>query len=267
MLTTGMGGVLPEQPDPTNFGRILDVGCGTGGWLIETAKTYPFIETLCGADISKPVLAWARAHAQREQLMDRVQFKPMDALRVLEFPASSFDLINQRLGTSWLRTWEWTKLLVEYQRVCRPGGIIRLTEGNICIETTSSALKTLNAIALAAANNSGRLFAHKSDGLTSQLARLLTQHGIEEVQERVYTLVYRGGTPEGQAFSEDIERFYRVALPFFRKWTNVPKAYQEIYQEALKDMQKPDFSATWTVLTVWGKRRTDGETFHLRGLR
>ena len=37
MLTTGMGGVLPEQPDPTRFKRVLDVGCGAGGWLIETA--------------------------------------------------------------------------------------------------------------------------------------------------------------------------------------------------------------------------------------
>jgi predicted TPR repeat methyltransferase len=32
MLTKGMG-VMPEQPDPTNFKRILDIGCGTGGWL------------------------------------------------------------------------------------------------------------------------------------------------------------------------------------------------------------------------------------------
>ncbi len=41
MITAGMGGVLPEQPDPTSFQRVLDVGCGTGGWLIEVAKTYP----------------------------------------------------------------------------------------------------------------------------------------------------------------------------------------------------------------------------------
>ncbi len=31
MVTAGMGGVLPEQPDPTIFKRVLDVGCGTGG--------------------------------------------------------------------------------------------------------------------------------------------------------------------------------------------------------------------------------------------
>jgi ubiquinone/menaquinone biosynthesis C-methylase UbiE len=48
MVTAGMGGVLPEQPDPAIFQRVLDVGCGTGGWLIETAKAYPAMSLLVG---------------------------------------------------------------------------------------------------------------------------------------------------------------------------------------------------------------------------
>jgi trans-aconitate methyltransferase len=48
MLTTGMGGVLPELAGRVDYSclqRVLDVGCGTGGWLMETARTYPTIET------------------------------------------------------------------------------------------------------------------------------------------------------------------------------------------------------------------------------
>jgi tRNA G46 methylase TrmB len=52
MITAGMSGVLSEQPDPTIFRRVLDVGCGTGGWIIEAAKTYPTM-SLVGIDISK----------------------------------------------------------------------------------------------------------------------------------------------------------------------------------------------------------------------
>ena len=51
LITAGMGGVLPEQPDPARLQRVLDVGCGTGGWLIETARTYPTIELLIGVDV------------------------------------------------------------------------------------------------------------------------------------------------------------------------------------------------------------------------
>jgi len=32
MITEAMGGVLPEQQDPTRLQRVLDIGCGPGGW-------------------------------------------------------------------------------------------------------------------------------------------------------------------------------------------------------------------------------------------
>jgi SAM-dependent methyltransferase len=81
---------------------------------------------------------------------------------------NSFDLVNQRLGISWLRTWEWRKLLLEYQRVCRPGGIIRITESNVGVECNSPALTKLWGISLETGYNSGRLFTKSPDGLSRQ---------------------------------------------------------------------------------------------------
>src|SRR5579883_1183831 len=119
LLTGSMGGVLPEQPDPGSFQRVLDVGCGTGGWLIEVARTYPTMTHLVGVDVSRTMVAYARERARAEGVDDRVEFRVMDALRMLEFPDQTFDLVNQRLGQGYLRTWEWSKLLQEYQRVCQ----------------------------------------------------------------------------------------------------------------------------------------------------
>ena len=106
MLTTGMGGVLPEQPDPTGILRVLDVGCGSGGWLIDLAKTTPSSTLLIGVDVSLTFVEDARAQAKAEQVSDRVEFYVMDALRMLEFPTSFFDLVNHRSASSWLRTWD-----------------------------------------------------------------------------------------------------------------------------------------------------------------
>src|SRR5947207_14236946 len=89
MLTAGMGGLLPELADPTSLQRVLDVGCGTGGWLLETARTYPTIERLVGADISNKMLTYARDQAKVQPLAGRVEFHTMDALRILEFPRAS----------------------------------------------------------------------------------------------------------------------------------------------------------------------------------
>ena len=143
MITQAMGGVLPEQPDPSLFRRVLDVGCGTGGWLIETAKTYPAIETLCGIDVSSTMVAYARTQADAAGVSDRVRFQVMDALRMLEFSSGYFDLVNQRSGASYLRTWDWSKLLQEYQRVTHIGGVLRISEGEWGAESTSPALTRL----------------------------------------------------------------------------------------------------------------------------
>ena len=65
---------------------------------MEIAKTYPTIERLVGVDISSKMMEYARAQAESMALDGRVQFQTMDALRILEFPTASFDLVNQRLG-------------------------------------------------------------------------------------------------------------------------------------------------------------------------
>ncbi|MGH7867502.1 MAG: class I SAM-dependent methyltransferase, partial [Candidatus Dormibacteraceae bacterium] len=109
LFTTGMGGALPEQPDPTIFQRVLDVGCGTGGWLIEAAKTYPTMTRLVGVDVNTRMIEYARAQAVAEQVQDRVEFQVMDALLILEFPKGYFDLANVRFATGYMRTWNWPK--------------------------------------------------------------------------------------------------------------------------------------------------------------
>ena len=260
MLTQWMGGVLPELPDPPPLHQVLDVGCGTGDWLIELALTVPGIKRLVGVDVSLKIVEYARARAKAEAIDERVQFQTMDALRILEFPDASFDLVNQRFGFSWLRTWEWRKILLEYHRVTRPGGIIRITEPHITGENNSPALTTLNALALQAHHSSGRLFAPGGDGVIHALEPLVRRYGLQDVQTQLHTVVHRVGSVEDQYAYEDVKLFYRVGLPFLQKWIRLPTDYQEIYQQALKDMQQPDFVSTWTLLTVWG-------TKPMRGLR
>jgi ubiquinone/menaquinone biosynthesis C-methylase UbiE len=253
MLTAGMGGVLPEQLDAPIFRHVLDVGCGTGNWLIETAKAYPSVTQLVGVDISEKMLEYARAQAVAQQVSDRMQFRAMDALRMLEFPDKSFDLVNERLGASFLRTWDWPKLLGEFQRVSRPGGIIRVTECDLT-ENNSPALTHLYDLFLHAMYNAGHFFTLDRRGVIDELANLLNRHGLQNVQTRIHLLVCRDGTPLWQPYYKNVQHGFRTLLPFFRKWTHVPDDYEVIYQQALSEMQQPDFVATWGLLTAWGNK-------------
>lgn len=255
MITSGMGGALPEQPDPTIFQSVLDVGCGTGGWLIEAAKTYPNLSRLVGVDVSSKMIGYARTQAAAEGLSDRVEFRAMDALLILEFPDESFDLVNQRFAVSWLRTWDWSKLLQEYLRVTRPGGVIRITESDMVIDDSSSpAMTRLFTIFLDALYRAGHYFTPDKNGVLSHLTRLLRQYGVQDVETRPYTLYYRAGTPEGQHFFEDMKRAFQTTLPFMRKWSRVPEDYDTIYQQMLEEMKQPGFVAPWRLLTAWGTR-------------
>jgi ubiquinone/menaquinone biosynthesis C-methylase UbiE len=252
LYTASMGGVLPEQPDPTRFQRVLDVGCGTGNWLIELAQTVPSCTRLVGVDVSLKFIEYAREQAKDAQVSDRVEFHVADALRLLEFPDKSFDLVNHRLASSWLRTWDWRKLLQEYRRVCRPGGVVRITEYEGMGTNNSPASSRFGELSSAALYQAGHFFTPTNEGMTGELVHLFEQHGLRQVRTRLSPLEYHAGTPEWQGFFENSKLFGRTILPFLRKWTRVPDDYEEIYQQMLCEMLQPDFVATWCLVTVWG---------------
>lgn len=254
MLTASMGGVLPEQPDPTIFKRVLDVGCGTGSWLIEAAKTYPEMSLLVGVDVSRSMIEYAKAQAEAQGICDRVEFHTMDALRHLAFPDGHFHLVNQRLGMSYLRTWDWPPLLQEFQRVTRHGGIVRVTESDVIIESNSPALMRSNSVFLEALNRAGHLFTPDRLGIIQALAPMLRQQGLKNVQTHTYMLEYRAGTPEWQAFFEDMKRIIKTFAPFARKWGHLSEEPDTLARQALEEMQRPDFMARWHLLTAWGAR-------------
>lgn len=106
MFISGVRGVWPDQPDPVRFQRVLDVGCGAGGWLMELARNFPDIEQLVGVDMSECMLSSARTRASAQHLEKRVSFQMLDVLRQLDFFERTFDLVNERLGASYLRTWQ-----------------------------------------------------------------------------------------------------------------------------------------------------------------
>jgi ubiquinone/menaquinone biosynthesis C-methylase UbiE len=254
MLTKSLGGVLPEQPDPSILQRILDVGCGTGGWLIAVARAYPCIKLLVGVDVSRTFVTYARTQAHAAQVSDRVEFHVMDALRMIEFPSDYFDLVNLRLSSSFMRTWDWPKLLTEMKRVVRHAGVVRISDMEVNAQSTSPALTRLYERFRQALYRAGHLFEDDPCGLTTHLGRLLVQEGYQQVQVKSFELVYRAGTPEGEACYEDAKSIFQTLRPFIHKWGCAGSAYDILYRQMLSEMSQSDFQGTWRMWTARGIR-------------
>ena len=253
MVTKVMGGVLPAELDPSMFHRVLDVGCGTGGWIIDMAQQYPTM-SLIGVDISIRMIEYAREQAIAAHVDDRVEFHRMDALLMLEFPYEFFDLVNLRFSTSFLRTWDWPKLLSEFLRVTRDGGMVRITEGEVAPQSSSPALSQLYEMLVCAFSRAGHHFEYGSTGVTKHLVDLLTRHGYKQVQAKNYALEFHAGTPEMQASIEDTARIFRTTRPFLEKWGCASENYDTIYQQALHDLKQPDYSGIWNIISVLGTK-------------
>ncbi len=254
IITRAMGGVLPEQQQPSRFQDILDIGCGTGGWLIELASAVPPPSLLVGIDVNKPMLAYAVTQAKAQQVSDRIQWREMDALNPLDFPSETFALVNLRFGSSFVRTWDWQNLLSECRRVCKAGGVIRITDADLRVKNASPALNQLFDLIVEAFYRAGYLFTQQGDGVISQLAPLLERAGLQNVETRVWVRERQAATAEGQTSVEDIKHLLRTIAPFLQKWTRVPDNYNLLCRQALKDMQQPDFVMTSTLLTCWGNK-------------
>src|SRR5579875_575260 len=253
LLTASIGGVLPEQSDPARFGNVLDIGCGTGGWLLTGAREYPDRYVSRGIDISSRVIHHARARAMKAGLTQQIDFQVMDALRHLNFADASFDLTNIRFGMSFVRTWEWIELLAEMQRVTCTGGIIRLTEAEVFHNTSSAALTHLDQLFLRAYDRAWRLFEPTTTGLTAHLAPLLHRIGCQQIQQKTFPLVFRAGTEEGQRFARATEILLKTARSSLQKWGNESFGYYEaLAEQVLKEMQQPDFITTLMLHTIWG---------------
>jgi ubiquinone/menaquinone biosynthesis C-methylase UbiE len=257
LLTESSGGLFPEFPDgpPLPKGaRVLDLACGPGGWALEVAFAYPQVEVI-GVDISQQVIAYARAQAWSRGL-ENAHFQVMNVMEPLPFPDASFALINGRLLFGFMLPAAWPRLLQECFRLLTPGGVIRLaeTEGSL---TTSPAFERLSALGNEALKRVGQSFSPdgRHIGITPVLPRLVRQAGFEEVRLRSSALEWSTGTEYHYAVFKDYAVALELVQPFLVKAGVITREeLEQLYQQAVAEMQQEDFCAVSTLFIVWGRK-------------
>ena len=259
LLTEAIGGPLSEQGEEAlhEVCDVLDIGCGPGGWVQRVARDYPQMQ-VTGIDLSATMIAYAQAMAGVMRL-DNARFRVMDATNPLAFPDASFDLVNARFVSGFLLPAHWSLLLAECKRLLRPGGIVRLTEGEWGVITAAApATARLFGLGLDALHRAGRSFSPdgRSHAITPMLRRFLRQAGFDDLRSRGYAIDHSFGTQAHRGFCENYQLLFKLGQPFLlQQGLGTQQELDTLYELALCETLAEDFGALLYLLTVWGRKQ------------
>jgi ubiquinone/menaquinone biosynthesis C-methylase UbiE len=254
IVTRAMGGLISERADLSTIHDVLDIACGPGGWALDMAQTYPD-KQVTGIDISQLMIEYARYQASTQNVRN-INFQVMNILNALDFPDSSFDLVNARLISGFMPQRVWPEFIQECMRITRPGGSIRLTEPERTI-STSPAVEQLNDLLARAMHRAGQCVSPSElqFGVTPLLRLFLHGAGYQHIQCEAHVLDSSAGTEEYMSQYQNSMVFFKLLQSFM---VNIGVASKEdverLYQEALDEMKLPTYYALWYFLTAWGEK-------------
>ncbi|CAO3675531.1 unnamed protein product [Rhizopus microsporus] len=109
-----------------NGACVLDVGCGSGAWIMDMISDYPNCD-YHGCDIVDVV--------NTDMMPKQFTFKIGNILETLPYEDNTFDFVHMRLMIFALREDEWPGAIKELLRVTKPGGLVQIVDANIEMPT------------------------------------------------------------------------------------------------------------------------------------
>lgn len=254
IVTQAMGGVLPEQTGPERFGRILDLACGPGEWVMGMASVYPHMQ-LVGVDKSQRMIDFASASAVAQGRS--CTFRVMDITQSpLDFPDATFDLVNARYILGFMKRDQWAILLRECYRLLKPDGVIRITEQESGFSNDPVYQRYIDLWG-EAWRVAGHSFAFTKAyiGVTVVLKQFMRQAGFVEPQLRPILIDLSAGEQNHQAFMENLIDAITLAAPWLlRQGVTTQEEIDEIADQMKQLIGQNNFAAYWFLNTIWASK-------------
>ncbi|KAI7863333.1 S-adenosyl-L-methionine-dependent methyltransferase [Spinellus fusiger] len=208
---------LPSHP------HILDIGCGSGSWVMEVGIEYPNAQVK-GIDMMDMFPTMIRP--------ENVIFELTNVLDGIPYPDNTFDFVHMRLMITALRINEWSAVLAEIYRTVKPGGIVQLTESNFTSIEQSPLIKICLTEFLSVMQERGQ-----DPWIASKLGSLLKEHSFEDIH--VDTKRVDFGEPKNPISTEMLGNWKMALLslrPVLCERLNVlPENYESKMEQLIND--------------------------------
>ncbi|KAI9249983.1 S-adenosyl-L-methionine-dependent methyltransferase [Sporodiniella umbellata] len=165
-----------EKSLPNNS-MILDIGCGTGCWVMEMAVDYPE-HNFKGVDLSDMFPTTIRP--------ENAEFELVNVLGGLPFEDNTFDFVNMRFMMTAFSTSEWPIIINEIHRVLKTGGMVELMENVFPEKARSPIVEAVNQQFYEMLKEN-----EKEPLISTQLDTLLQQGNFKIIERQEKCLQYK----------------------------------------------------------------------------
>ncbi len=195
VILEGMDELLPAQLlaacDISHAESILEIGSGSGAWLLEVAQRYPHLYCV-GIDQDAGLVKVANMLVQRDHLTQVAFFaKELDEMLPTLLPQGSFDLVHLSMLGRFILTANYSALAQACVALCRPGGMVFWTEAELPI-TNSPACERLISLICEAVQRTGQSFI--SERMWQVAALFASRSGMGVSANSAYTRRHLGIT-------------------------------------------------------------------------
>lgn len=230
--------------------RVLDLGCGTGGWILTAAEAYEYDYE--GVDNAPKMVELAGLYAQAEG-RENVRFRKVDVTQFpMPYEAESFDFVRGRLLHTFLHRDEWPLLIKEMYRLLRPGGyacIVEFEAGFIA----SDPIEAFNEIFARGMYAQGRGFSQRYGlGVCKHLAHWYREAGFSEVRGQAHAIDTQGS----RAWQAELFQLYQAILPdLINSGVTTMEEMSDLFSQAAPDLVRPDIPGLNYFYSAWARKR------------
>ncbi|HEU5383360.1 MAG TPA: methyltransferase domain-containing protein [Ktedonobacteraceae bacterium] len=225
--------LAPLSPDTRT---ILDVGSGTGIWVMDMAQQFPDAHIL-GVDITLTSLP--------QSLPKTCLFAQADILQGLPFPSCQFDFTHQRLLVGAIPAPRWPEVVRELVRVTRPQGWIELLEVGTTVHHAGPATERLLAWVRETSQAQGIEMA-----IVTQLGNFLKHAGCQAVEEQdIPVPLGAWAGRSGEMLKLDAIRVFQAMRP---RTTTPAEQLDRLLAEAAEEWER--HHASYVFHTAYGRR-------------